>query len=138
MRFIVFYAIREIRKKPMRFWATVLLIGAVLFCMTDLIVLLEGTEAARTLTHAGDLSYQEKDLFHSTSFILLLAAHTLLLLMSIAILTDSKLRHDAEELAILHDLGVTRLRMMLVQTVENISAFLTAILIGIPATLLLY
>ena len=137
MSFTVFYAIREMRRKPMRFAATVLMIGAIFFCMTDLILLLESTSTARALAHAGDPTYTEPSRFHSASFLLLLSTHMLLMLAGIAILTDHKLRYDAEEHAVLRDLGVTKGRLMLLHTVENSTAFLIAFSLSLPFSVLM-
>lgn len=127
MKFILFYAFYECRRKPLRFLAVLMTAGITLFCMTTLTALLAGSAGAQAL--AGR---QSEARFASATYALILTAHLLFLLTGTALLTLSKLQQNACEYGILHDLGVGKDKMFLLQLCENTAAFLLAAAAAVP------
>lgn len=122
MKFIIFYTVYEWKRKPLRVLSMFMMIGIVLFCITNLSILLASNTNAYDLTDTDT----PRNPFSSATFILLLASHFLLLLTGMLILSDNKRRHDSCENRVLKDLGVDTHKMILLQLFESTVAFLLA------------
>jgi len=135
MKFILFYIFYEYKRKPWRCIAIGIIIGTVLFCMGVLTVLLASRGAVEPIDR-GTPDDRPEARFFSANFLILLGVHALLLLTAAALLTGNKLRQDAHEYTILHDLGVGRSKLLLLQLSENTLTFLVAGIACIPLALL--
>ena len=136
MKFLLFYTSRKIKRRPLHFLAMLLICAVILFCLTDLILLLEGTSIAYDMANTDMEESIPKSRFLSGSAILLLIAHALLLAVNAAVMTSNNMRHHAEEHRILWELGVHPHRMLASQLTESALAFAGGCLTGIPMSIL--
>lgn len=136
MKFILFYTCHEYKRKPWQCLAAILLCGILVFCMTSLTILLASNAAAHDIANLENPDYQSEIHFFSANFLLLLGIHALLLLTGMGLLTNGKLHHHSREYGILHDLGVGKKQLLLLQININALALIISSTVSVPLALL--
>ncbi len=130
MKFLCYYVRYEFRRKPRRFWILASLLGAVLFCLISLAILLASHAAAGTAASSATTDLGERRPLASLSFKLIALAHGALSLICTALLTAQTRREDKQEYQTLQGLGVTKtlwtVRSILEHTLVLLSAAIVA------------